>query len=99
MTERRSWKSMRSELLSNPEVRASYDATRIRFELGEAVRNRREELGLTQSELARRAGLKQPAVARLEMGGTMPSIPTLERIAEALQMRLNVRFEPLRTAS
>lgn len=99
MNERRSWKSMRSELLNDPEARASYEATRIRFELGEAVRGRREELGLTQAELARRAGLKQPAVARLEMGGTMPSIPTLERIAEALGTRLDVRFEPLRTAS
>ena len=95
MSERRSWASKRSEILGEPESRAEYEAARLRFELGEAVRGRREELGLTQAELARRAGLKQSAVARLEMGGTMPSILTLERIADALGMRLNVRFEPL----
>ena len=98
MSERRTWAGKRSEILDEPESRAAYEATRIRFELGETVRRRRTELGLTQAELARRAGLKQPAVARLEMGGTMPSILTLERIAEALKLRLDVRFEPLCTA-
>ncbi|GAA4193322.1 hypothetical protein GCM10022252_36070 [Streptosporangium oxazolinicum] len=62
-------------------------------------RLRREQLGLTQTELAERSGLKQPAVARFEAGGTMPTIPMLERLAEALEMRLSVRFQPLREAS
>ncbi|MFF2085568.1 helix-turn-helix domain-containing protein [Nocardia sp. NPDC058176] len=70
----------------------------MRFELGAAVRNRREELGLTQSELATRAGLRQPAVARFEAGGTMPTIPLLERLAAALELRLRVEFEPGRAA-
>ncbi|MEU9831584.1 helix-turn-helix transcriptional regulator [Streptosporangium sp. NPDC048047] len=63
------------------------------------VRRRREELGLTQAELAGRAGLKQPVVACFEAGGTMPTLPMLERLAEALEMRLSVRFQPLREAS
>ncbi|MFC4536693.1 helix-turn-helix domain-containing protein [Sphaerisporangium dianthi] len=60
---------------------------------------RREELGMTQAELARRTGLKQPAVARFEAGGTMPTIPMLERLADALELRLSVHFEPQRQAS
>jgi transcriptional regulator with XRE-family HTH domain len=85
--------------MSRPGAGAGYEAARIRFELGEAVRLRREELGLTQAELAERTGLKQPAVARFEAGGTMPTIPLLERLAEALEMRLSVRFEPVGKAS
>lgn len=70
----------------------------LRFELGAAVRSRREEFGLTQSELATRAGLRQLAVARFEAGGTMPTIPLLERLAAALELHLRVEFEPGRAA-
>ncbi|MFE3452084.1 helix-turn-helix domain-containing protein [Nonomuraea sp. NPDC059194] len=99
MAERRAWSDKRAEIMSRPGAGSAYEAARIRFQLGEAVRRRREELGLTQAELAERAGLKQPAVARLEAGGTMPTIPMLERVAEALEMRLSVQMTPLREAS
>jgi|SRR5215475_3112612 len=99
MGERRSWSEKRAEIMSAPGAGAAYEATRIRFELGEAVRHRREELGITQAELAERAGLQQPAVARFEAGGTMPTIPMLERLADALHMHLRVELQPLREAS
>ncbi|MEV6070619.1 helix-turn-helix transcriptional regulator [Nocardia sp. NPDC052001] len=98
MGERKSWADKRAEVMSRPGAGAAYESARIRFELGAAVRFRREELGLTQTELASRTGLKQPAVARFEAGGTMPTIPMLERFAEALELRLSVRFDPLREA-
>jgi HTH-type transcriptional regulator/antitoxin HipB len=99
MSERRSWSEKRADIMRAPGAGAAYEATRVRFELGEAVRHRREELGITQEELAERAGLQQPAVARFEAGGTMPTIPMLERLADALLLRLNVEFLPLREAS
>ncbi|MFF3222877.1 helix-turn-helix domain-containing protein [Nocardia suismassiliense] len=86
---------LRAEAMNRPGVGVAYKAARIRFELGATVRARREELGLTQAELAKVAGLKQPAIARFEAGGTMPIIPMLERLAEALHLRLNVQFERL----
>jgi ribosome-binding protein aMBF1 (putative translation factor) len=95
MNERTSWAEKREEILSRPGAQTAYDAARIRFELGERVRLRREELGITQAQLAERAGLKQPAVARFEAGGTMPTLPLLERLASALHMRLRVQLEPL----
>ena len=93
MNGRKSWTEMREESLSRPGAGAAYEAARIRFELGEAVRLRREELGLTQLQLAERTGLKQPAVARFEAGGTMPTLPMLERLATALDMTLRVQLE------
>ncbi|NUP43234.1 MAG: helix-turn-helix transcriptional regulator [Streptomyces sp.] len=99
MSERRSWNELRDETLAAPEAREAYDAARIRFELGCAVRERREALGMTQARLAQAAGMKQPAVARFEAGGTMPTLPLLERFALALGMRLHVGFEPLDRAS
>ncbi|WP_431954023.1 helix-turn-helix domain-containing protein [Nocardia lijiangensis] len=92
MDERKSWAEVRSEAMDRPGAGAAYEAARIRFELGATVRARREALGITQAELAERAGLRQPAVARFEAGGTMPTIPMLERYAEALGLRLEVRL-------
>jgi HTH-type transcriptional regulator/antitoxin HipB len=58
------------------------------------VRERRLALGLSQAEVAARAGMSQPALSRLEAGGTVPTIPVLERIAVALETELIVGFGP-----
>jgi transcriptional regulator with XRE-family HTH domain len=80
--------------MGRPAVAEAYDQARLRFELGEAVRARREELGWSQRQLAGRAGMTQPGVARFEAGGTTPTIPVLERLARALGLRLTVTLEP-----
>ncbi len=51
MSERRSWSEKRADIMSTPGAGGAYEAARVRFELGEAVRHRREELGITQAEL------------------------------------------------
>jgi HTH-type transcriptional regulator / antitoxin HipB len=50
----------------------------------------RKRAGLTQGELARRAGLSQPAVARLEDPDHNPTLDMLERVAAALGVRLEI---------
>jgi hypothetical protein len=52
------------------------------------LRRARVEAGLTQTELARRAGTAQSAVARYESGAASPSIRTLERLLAAAGHRL-----------
>ncbi|WP_262379897.1 helix-turn-helix domain-containing protein [Nonomuraea sp. PA05] len=54
--------------MSRPGAGAAYEAARIRFELGVAVRLRREQSRLSQTELAERIGLERPAVAGFEAG-------------------------------
>jgi ribosome-binding protein aMBF1 (putative translation factor) len=48
------------------------------------VRAWREHLGLTQQQVAERAGMKQSALARLERGESVPRKATLRRLAEAM---------------
>ncbi len=48
------------------------------------LRQRRTELGLTQSELADRADVSQPLIARIEGGDVDPRLSTLRRIVTAL---------------
>ncbi|NYI07014.1 helix-turn-helix domain-containing protein [Allostreptomyces psammosilenae] len=73
-----------------------YSAARRAYALGRGVRDRRRELGLTQSQLARRAGMTQSAVSRMEAGGTTPTLDLLERLAVALDADLDVSFVPRR---
>ena len=74
------------------EYREGYDEARRAFLIGQAIRERRLALGLSQSDVAARAGMSQPALSRLEAGGTVPTIPVLERIAVALDTELIVAF-------
>jgi len=46
---------------------------------------RRDNIGLTQSELAERAGVSQPLIARIEGGDVDPRLSTLRSIVTALQ--------------
>ena len=85
---------MRATRMGRPAVAEAYEQARLRFELAETVRSRREELGLSQRQLAERAGMTQPGVARFEAGGTTPTIPVLERLARALGLRLTVALGP-----
>ncbi len=48
----------------------AYQEAREALLLGQQVYNRRTELGLSQAELAERAGMTQPQVSRLETGGS-----------------------------
>ncbi|NUP48864.1 MAG: helix-turn-helix transcriptional regulator [Catenulispora sp.] len=99
MTGRRTLSDLRQEGVANPEFQAAYAEARLRFDLGEAVRARREELGWSQTKLAERAGMRQPAIARFEAGGTTPTLPVLERIAVALGLVLSVELKAVPEAA
>ncbi len=55
--------------------------------------------GLTQAQLAALVNTKQPSIARLENGDTVPNINFLERVAAALNARLEIRLVPDETAT
>jgi transcriptional regulator with XRE-family HTH domain len=67
--------------------------------VGSAVRAARKRVGMSQAELARKAGTSQPSIARLEQGRVSPTVISLERIARALKSELVVDFEPLSVPS
>jgi HTH-type transcriptional regulator / antitoxin HipB len=84
----------RAARIGRPEVAAAYEQARLRYELAKAIRARREELGWSQRQLAERAGMTQPGVARFEAGGTTPTLPLLERLASALGLTLTISLSP-----
>lgn len=54
----------------------------------------RQEAGLSQRELAERAGVTQSEIARIESGKREPSIPTLQRILAGAGLELRFRLAP-----
>jgi transcriptional regulator with XRE-family HTH domain len=58
---------------------------------GSLIRQAREAEGLTQSQLARRLGITQPSVARLEAAGDNVTLATLQRALNAMGRNLEVR--------
>ncbi len=52
----------------------------------------RKRLGLTQEELAEKAGLTQAYISRLEAGVANPSLRTLQRLADGMGLVLKLEF-------
>lgn len=58
----------------------------MRSNIGEIIRKKRQDAGLTQAELAERMGLRtKSGVCRLERGDWKPSLSVVERAAKALR--------------
>ena len=56
---------------------------------GELLRKAREAKGLSQSELANKAGFQPSAIAHFESGRRSPSLDNLRRLADALSVTLD----------
>lgn len=92
MSTRTSWSDMKRRRLTKPEAQAGYENARLAYELGRRIRDLREAQGLSQRQLADRMGTTQSVIARLEAGGSKPSLTTLERTAAALGTAVDIRF-------
>ena len=61
---------------------------------GELVREARKRSGMTQRELADKAGTTQSAIARLESGRTSPSLEDVQRLMRLAGFELVVELAP-----
>jgi transcriptional regulator with XRE-family HTH domain len=58
------------------------------------VREARKRAGLTQAELAQRAGTTQSAIARIETGDTAPSFDSVLRLVRLCGLDLDIMLVP-----
>ena len=57
------------------------------------IKRRREALGISQADLATRAGLSRGYVIRLEAGRQDPTLGTIEKLAKALRVKVRQLVE------
>jgi transcriptional regulator with XRE-family HTH domain len=62
------------------------------MQIGQRLRTLREQESLSQGDIEERTGLLRCYISRVENGHTTPSLETLERLAEALEMPLYELF-------
>ena len=82
------------EQLKDPVFRKEYEDLQPERMIVQAIIDARKNSGLTQQELAKRTGIAQGDISKLERGSANPSIKTLKRLAEGMGMSLRIEFLP-----
>lgn len=85
-------KELKDRHMGEPGFAEAYAEADAEYSVIEALVQARTAAGLTQAELARRAGTTQSAIARLEGGRVSPSVETLRKYAAATGRRLRVEL-------
>ena len=85
-------KDLKEELFESEEVKEEYDKLNVIYEIKKQIIRYRIENDLTQRELADKIGTKQSAISRLENDDYNPSVEFLDKIAKALDKKLEIRF-------
>jgi transcriptional regulator with XRE-family HTH domain len=96
ISELKTSEEIQSNDMQDPEYRREYERSRLANDVAIRVIQYRVEHGLSQAELARRLGMRQPNVARLESGDHEPTIATLSLLAQVLKQDFSVDVKPSR---
>ena len=85
--------------LSDPGVRAEYEALSVAYNLRKKLIGLRKKAGLTQEELAKRLHTQKSIISRLESVNLKisPKLSTIEEYAKAVGFKLKLDFVPQKT--
>ena len=81
-----------AEKLKNPEFQSEYDALEPEFAIVHAIIEARKNSGLTQKQLSDKTGIAQGDISKIESGEANPTLNTLKRLANGMDMKLRLEF-------
>ncbi|MDD2361964.1 MAG: helix-turn-helix transcriptional regulator [Oscillospiraceae bacterium] len=79
-------------LANDPKLNEEYKRLEPEYEIIRQVITARAEQNLSQADLAKRVGIKQSNISRLESGNYNPSLDFLRKIASGLGKELHVEL-------
>jgi transcriptional regulator with XRE-family HTH domain len=85
-----------AEELQDPAFRREWDRTAVARAVAMKVLEYRTEHGLSQRALAQKLDMTQPQLARIEAGEHNPTIDTLARLAQTLDIEFAIDVHPRR---
>ena len=89
-----SYKEDLKNRLKNPGFKKEYDALKNEFIIIQALIDARKKYNLTQKELSERSGIDQADISRIERGTANPTLRLLQKLANGLDMDIELRFVP-----
>ncbi|ARN72845.1 helix-turn-helix domain-containing protein [Oceanicoccus sagamiensis] len=97
MTKRTTLTEFKTKALSNPAVKAEYDALAPLFAMKREMIALRKQAGVTQAEMAELMGTRKSNISRLESlhSEISPRLSTIESYAAALGYTVTIQFTPL----
>ena len=82
------------EQLKNDEFRKEWENSQPELDVIRAIVDARTSRNLTQKELAERTGINQADISKLENGTRNPSLNLLKRLADGMDIMLELKFIP-----
>jgi predicted transcriptional regulator len=81
--------------LKNDEFRLAFDQHRFYLQIAHLISDLRNRTGFSQMELAKKAGVSQPMVARLEKGDSnrAPTFETIYKVLKALGYTMSIKVQ------
>ena len=89
-----SLEQLKKNLLSDPQVKKSYDELEPEYQIACQVIEARIKRKLTQEELATKMGTGQAVISRLESMQGRPTLSFLERLSQALRVPIYLTIRP-----
>lgn len=86
------WEQYEKKLLKQKGFQKIAHELEYEYILAKSLIDLRHKRNISQDELAKKVGTKQPVISRIETGTVKPTLTTLERIAKALGARLEVKL-------
>ena len=80
-----------AELLKKPGICREYEALKPKYDMIRSLIERRGKLGISQTQLAKIIGTKQPAISRLEKGDYNTTLSTFFKVADALDLDISLK--------
>ena len=88
-----------AEQMNDSEFSGAYEEIQPEMTAIRAIVEARTSRNLTQKELSERTGIAQTEISKLERGTRNPSIKLLQRLADGMDMVLNISFTPIKIPS
>jgi len=87
-----SYSDLRKKWMKDPDFKKAYDDLEPEFAIVRAMIKMRLKNKMSQKDLAKKLGTKQPAIARFESGAYNPTLSFLKKLSTALGGKLEIKI-------